>query len=398
MPEGSLRQIRAGLSARLEARLPEIERGALTRVFAIADSDGADLSYLEGLRDAVSVALEYGLEAIVRGEERVPPPPPALLAQARMAARSGVGLDTVLRRYFAGYILLGEFIVAEMERLPRGAAPAQLHRELHWERAAVFDRLLATISEEYRRERDRHPASGEERRAERVRMLLAGEQLDTAELRYEFDAWHLAAIAAGPGAVEALRALARELGRELLAVCPDGETAWAWLGGRAPLPSGEALRRAERDLPPFVSLALGEPGQGLEGWRLSHRQADAAMLVAARGENTRVRYAEVSLLAAALRDELLATSLRRIYLAPLDGERDGGETLRATLAAYFRAGHNAASAAAALGVSRKTVSIRLRSVEERVGRPLSRCSRELHTAVELQRLQDMPAGRRPSRE
>ena len=41
------------------------------------------------------------------GERRTPVVPPALLAQARLDARDGVPLDTVLRRYFAGNALFG---------------------------------------------------------------------------------------------------------------------------------------------------------------------------------------------------------------------------------------------------------------------------------------------------
>jgi hypothetical protein len=42
---------------------------------------------------------------------------PILLVQARLAARSDVSLDIVLRRYFAGYSLLGDFLVGEADRL-----------------------------------------------------------------------------------------------------------------------------------------------------------------------------------------------------------------------------------------------------------------------------------------
>lgn len=216
-----------------------------------------------------------------------------------------------------------------------------------------------------------------------MRELLAGEPVDPAGLRYELDGWHLAAIAAGPGAVEALRDLAAALKRSPLLIYGEEETVWVWLGGRSLLSARQALHMAERSLAPRVSLAIGEPGQGIEGWRLSHHQAKAAMLVARRGPEHRLRYAEVALLASALRDEMLVSSLRRIYLDPLEGERDGGMTLRRTLEAYFTAGQNASSAAAALGLSRQTVNSHLRSVEERIDRPLNSCMAELEIALRL---------------
>lgn len=95
------------LHARLQARRPEIERDVLSRVYGVSDPTGVSNSeYVDGLRAAVSAALDFGLAAIERGERRAPPIPAALLAQARVAARSGVGLDTVLRRYYAGHSLL----------------------------------------------------------------------------------------------------------------------------------------------------------------------------------------------------------------------------------------------------------------------------------------------------
>ena len=133
-----------------------------------------------------------------------------------------------------------------------------------------------------------------------------------------------------------------------------------------------------------MSIALGEPAQGLAGWRLTHRQAAGALSIAERRAKP-VRYADVSLLAAALRDELLAASLRRLYLEPLEAERDGGAILRDTLRAYFDCGRNVTSAAATLGVDRKTVTARLRGAEQHIGRPLGGCAAELQTALELGR-------------
>ena len=42
-----------------------------------------------------------------------------------------------------------------------------------------------------------------------------------------------------------------------------------------------------------------------------------------RGPEPFVRYVDVALLAAVLQDDLLATSLRKLYLEPLEAERDG---------------------------------------------------------------------------
>ena len=117
-----------------------------------------------------------------------------------------------------------------------------------------------------------------------------------------------------------------------------------------------------------VVFAFGEPAQGLEGWRLTHSQAQAALVVALRRggrEDVRfTRYADVALLAAALKDQALAGALVEIYLSPLDDLDNRGPLLRRTLRAYLEAERNASSAAAALGVARRTVENRLSTIEE----------------------------------
>ena len=104
-----------------------------------------------------------------------------------------------------------------------------------------------------------------------------------------------------------------------------------------------------------------------------------------------IQASDVVLLAAVLRDELLAKSLRETYIAPLDRQGDAGVGLRETLRAYIDAGFNAATAAAALGVDRHTVQRRLRKAEEALGRLLHTCHAEIDVALVLEELEDEPA-------
>lgn len=106
-------------------------------------------------------------------------------------------------------------------------------------------------------------------------------------------------------------------------------------------------------------------------------------MVALRRPRTLTRYADVALLAAVLKDDALARSLLDIYIAPLDDHRGGGKVLRETLRAYIAAERNVSSAAAALGVVRKTVDNRLGTIEERLGRSLHPCPAELEIALHL---------------
>jgi hypothetical protein len=373
------------LLERLEARKPELEQTVLTRVHGVGDSI-ADPEYALGLKAAVNAAVSYGLSALEAGGSRAEPVPHELLSQARRAARSGVGLDTVLRRYVAGHALLDDFIVQEAGR-GGSLQRSELQRVLQAE-AVLFDRLIAALAAEYRREAHSRRQSAEQRRAERVKRLLAGELVDSAELRYQFDGWHLGTIAAGPGAPQAMRDLAGVLDRRLLLLhCPDDETVWAWLGGRRRVDPEDLLESIVPETwPSHLSLALGEPSEGLAGWRLTHRQAAAALPIALRSPQVAVRYADVALLASMLQDDLLATSMRQLYLAPLAEARDGGEVARQTLRAYFAAERNVASAAAALGISRQAVNSRLRTIENTLGRPLGDSATELEVALRIEAL------------
>jgi hypothetical protein len=394
----SVEHVRAGVVERLRARRAELVETIFARVQAgaLASAGDGDAEYLAGLRAAVEAAVEYSLEGIERGEEWADPVPAAAVQQARRAARTGVSLDTVLRRYVVGNAFLGELVLEEADRgeLPgersvlRGALRAQ---------ASVLDRLLAAVTEEYRDELARAGRSPEQHRAERVKWLLDGGSDERSELDYEFGGWHLGLIALGSGAADAVRELAAGVDRRLLSVAQGGQSVWAWLGGRARPAFADVQQLvvgAGAGAGDDVVLALGEPGRGIEGWRVTHRQAQAALLVALRRrEPSRVtRYADIALLAFALRDEVLAGSLAEVYLAPLDQQRDGGVVSRETLRAYLAAGHNSSSAAAALGVARNTVENRLRAIEQSLGRPLHTCLAELEVAFRLEELEGLAAG------
>jgi hypothetical protein len=379
--ESSVWEVRFALGERLRERLPELRSAVATRVYAISDPRAvADPAYLEGLNEAVDAAVEYRLAVLEAGERQAPAVPVALFAQARLDARDKVPVDTVLRRYFAGNTLFGDFLVKEAER---AEVPNPSLRHLLAEQATLGDRLLAAISAEYTREANSRPASAAERRRECVKSLLAGELVDTSELGYDLDAHHLGLMAKGEGAEELVRELASRLDRRLLAVRREEEPVWAcWLGGIRPLDAERALTALADLTPDGVLVTVGEADEGLPGWRFSHQQAKAALPIAERkGES--VRYVDVAILAAVIRDDLAVTSLREIYLKPLKRARDGGKVARETLRAYFQAERNISSTAARLGVDRRTVRNRLGAIEELIAHPLKDSLLNLEVALQL---------------
>jgi hypothetical protein len=370
------------LAARLRDRLPEIQAAVATRVHAISDPrDVADPAYLEGLNAALAAAIEYRLAVLEVGERRAPAIPAVLLAQARLDARDGVALDTVLRRYFAGNSLFGDFLVKEAEH---SAVPSSALAALLAAQATLGDRLLAAVSAEYEQERRTRPKSAAERRRECAKALLAGELVDHSELGYELDAQHLAFMVRGEGGPAAMRSLAERLGRRLLLVTREEEPISAcWLGGARPLAVAAAIAALDEVPLDGVLVTVGEPAAGLAGWRLSHHQAKAALPIAVKRGASVLRFADVVLLASIVRDDLAVTSLRRLYLEPLEDSRDGGRVALETLRAYFSAGRNLSSTAAVLGVNRRTVANRIGAIEELLGRPLGDSPAELETALLL---------------
>lgn len=370
------------LLGRLQARRPQMEDALLTRARAVSSSAAHDPECPDGLRSAVRTALDYAFAAF--GEE-LTAPPPMLLAQTRIAARNGVGLDVIQRCYITGHALLVDFFVEEAGLLGLGSGALQtLLRTL----ASCLDRLLVAVGEEHARELADCQSSAEQRDAERIDRLLAGELVSVSHFTYDFEGSHLGAVAKGPGAAEAVRSLAASLDRRLLLITRQEGLVWAWLGGREPIDSHEL--QGDAICPAGTTVALGESAHGLSGWRLTHRQAKAAMTVAFRVQKPSIRYAEVALLASIFHDDLLSTSLRQLYLEPLERERDGGEAARETLHAYFATERNVSSAAVVLGVSRRTVANRLRSVEEHLERPLSTCAAEMEAALRLHAFEPRP--------
>jgi hypothetical protein len=371
----------------LQSRRPEIEGIALARTYDVSDPAGAqDPEYVAGLRAAVTAALDYGFTGIELGEERAGPAPVALLIQARLAARSGVDLATVLRRCISGYALLGDFVMQAIEDGDLAFQAVDLRRI--WRiQATLLDRLVAAVTAEYREESEGRLRNAEARRTEQVKKLLAGQFLESDNLHYEFDAWHIGVVATGSRAEGALRDLAGKLDRRLLMVRPSNGTFWAWLGGRSKVGTNQLRHLAPQPWPSELSLAIGEPERGMAGWRLTHHQARAAAPIACRPPRL-FRYADAPLLASALQDEVLASSLQRLYLDPLTYEKDGGANLRKTLRAYFRSRQHISSSAATLGVSRQTVAARLRAIEDRIGRSLDDCASEMDTALRLLELRD----------
>jgi PucR C-terminal helix-turn-helix domain/GGDEF-like domain len=352
----------------------------------IEEFAGFDPELSEAIRVSCLANLDAGFTAMAGDLELPSEIPSAARDLALLTARLDLPLAALLRSYRIGQSMAWRlwFEAIESERVDDEARREAL------EAVTVYlfdyiDRLATFLADEYTAERDRFMRSREQRRTQLVRDVLDGADPDPAEamreLDYDLRLRHLALVVAGPDGER----LVRELGRELdaphhLVVSLAGDTSWAWLGRVQPFELPERLEpRAD------ALISIGDPGQGTDGFRRSHREARDAHRVAVRRGPERgvVRYDEVALESLIAADEPRERAFVARELRGLDGADRRSQGLRETLRAYFSCAQNASAAAAMLGVHEHTVSYRLRKIEERLGRPVATRRAELETALRL---------------
>jgi AcrR family transcriptional regulator len=170
-------QAHAGVVERLRARRSEIDEAIYARVsdrwFDRAGSE--DPEYVAGLRAAGVAALDYILAGLERSGKSLAPVPAAALEQAGRAARIGVELETVLRRYLAGYTVLEGFVIQEADRDELLRQESAL-RDLLRITSALLDRLIAAVSRAYKKEIERATHAAPSRRKTRPAASVQGEE------------------------------------------------------------------------------------------------------------------------------------------------------------------------------------------------------------------------------
>lgn len=272
----SLKEVRGLIARGLRPHRHAIEQAIHARVRRAVphrtEEDNPD--YEAGLQKAIMAIVDYSLEAIEKGPEWAEPIPPDAAAQARRAARVGVDLGTIHRRYFVGHREFGEFVTQELERVGL-LSDGEVVNHLRTTQEALLEHLAAVIEHEYNHEQE---SIGGSRRPEIVQRLLSGEPVEPTELAdldYEIDTyWHLGLIASGPGIEDIVRTLRGRYRCKLLRVSRNSRVC-VWLGMRqAPTFDGENLSTTGH---PELSLAIGEPGKGFDGWRLTHHQARSCL-------------------------------------------------------------------------------------------------------------------------
>jgi sugar diacid utilization regulator len=217
------------------------------------------------------------------------------------------------------------------------------------------------------------------------------EELDRI-LGYSLGDTHLAAVIETPGISPPTADIARLRdvadARATLLAQHTARTWLVWLGrpggfGQTDL---SRLRRALVDT--GLTIAVGEPADGLAGLRRTRQHAlEAQRVQHALGiDGCRCLWAhEVRLETLLLGDKQRARDFLTDELGPLGAGDSFTGRLRETLLAWLTMGSHG-SAAAMLGVHENTVRNRLRAAEELLGVPLTGRRTELMVALRLERL------------
>jgi hypothetical protein len=379
-------RVRRLLAERLRNREAEIADAVFTEILTLVPDEtrDGDPELVNGLQITVAKSVGQGIASFDEAA-RLAGPPPEGIRQVRLAARAGMPLTTIVRCHLTGFLTVWRFVFEEAERAGVSAElRAALMSMATVGQQVFFERVVAVIAEEYGREVDRARRTGEHRQLRLVRQIL-DQQANVADgLDYDLRGTHVAVVGRGEHLDAELRAVGNRLDRRVLIVRRE-DSLWGWLRGEQPLGVDQHAQLSGWMSRTGSIVALGEPGAGPAGFRRSHHQARAAYRVGLKRRAAVTRYADVSLLASVLRDDASAQAFLVTHLGPL-GDDDRGQQLRDTLRAYFRAGQNAASAAASLGVSPRTVANRIRNAEELLAAPINRRRAQLEVALELDEL------------
>jgi len=295
------------LTDALSERTPELAESIRSQLAADVPEyyESGDPAVMEADLRSVGSALREIIEGLSHG--RTPPERPSgpAVEEARLAAQAGIDLQALLRTYRVAQAVTLQAILEEAERL---ISPAETRLavltlaaryQFEWN-----DKVMATLVDVYQRERDLLFRDRERQKRELIRDLLAGLPVDTGRLAYNLRGDHLGVMAWGAAPEDALRSLAAHFGAELLSVGATAGAVSAWLG--APGITVESRTGPEIEPPQSTHVALGEAARGLEGFRVTHRQALQAYRVALVRPRPVTLYLDVALEALVARDLQLA--------------------------------------------------------------------------------------------
>ncbi|MGD9531540.1 PucR family transcriptional regulator [Pseudonocardia sp.] len=299
--------------------------------------------------------------------------PDAGVELACRLAQQNVPISVMLRAYRLGQAAFQQEMLTRIGGRRVGAEElVGAARDLTSVTFSFVDAIAEQVVAAYQAERDEWLSRRNTARLARVTALLAGGTGD-APPGYDVAGTHRAAVLwsddGGPDLERLVPPLAAAVGcaRTPLVVAPDASTLWIWFPGAPEVPDGAALG-------PGAWAALGDPADGLDGFRASHRQAVRAQSVALVAEprhrlriTTMAALGPLALLGA---DPAEAGPWVRAVLGGLAADDEPHARLRETLWTYLAHDGSLAATAAELHLHRNTVQYRIRRAVQARGCPL----------------------------
>jgi len=322
--------------------------------------------------------------------------PPQAIDLALSIARRQLELGVLLQVYREAAAAVWEVFAQVAHDVPDDGPDRTAVLVYLWDHGGTWineaiEQLIGVFYEE--REATMHGALA--RRTETVHALLRGEALGmdaaTVDLGHQLRAHQTALVlwSAKEGSADTLvvlnelaSALASATSSSALSVPAGRGEVWCWLSSRTP-PTPEALRAVVDDAARAgVRVAAGTTAPGIEGFRMSHREAvDAQRLAVASGSRRFTSYSDVELACLMGGNLPAARDLVRRELGALAGDDRGLDRVRETVAHFLQFGGSVEQTASALTIHKNTVRYRLSQAEDLIGHPLTERRTEVALAL-----------------
>ncbi|SEB14053.1 MULTISPECIES: helix-turn-helix domain-containing protein [unclassified Mycobacterium] len=388
--DDALTQAVAGIGTRLDTRLTEITR-------TVSDQLVSDIAELRGeeqlqqiLGDSVAANIDAFFAAARHGIsiDLVHAPAAAIEHALRLAQRD-ISANVLVRSYRLGQqavlkAVLEEIRTAELDpRLALDVFDVMSTISFNY-----IDRISQEVVEVYQQARESWLENRNSVRITEIRELLAGGDVDidtaTVAIRYPLQRTHLAVVLWCDDSEDRLAEMERLIQQfaasigaadSPLFISVDRATAWAWVAVPAVV-LDEAVTWLGSLVPAEgLYVAVGTPQSGVAGFRLSHRQAEDARIVAVASGPQGRRFTAFGhrgvALAALLGSNVDALSAWATeVLGPLACSTVSDQRLRETLQAFLKAGGSNKAAAEELHLHTNSVKYRVQRAIERRGRPI----------------------------
>jgi hypothetical protein len=334
-------------------------------------------------------------------------PPREALAYARGFVRRGLGLEVLQRTYRTGQACLSRrWLSALHDQVADADELTETFGFMNEWLFAWVDALECRLTEYYTREREQWMRGTMAMRAEEVRAILEGRSVDvasaSAKLRYALDRTHVGFVVWAPDATPepgdgntlfaSMESLAAEVSKLLGGIdhltVPLGPHLACWTGFRG-RPDCESLpERLPAAAAAGLSVAVGDVGEGIDGFRRTYVEAARVRRVVALtepGVGVCRRFPPLALEALLTDDVEEARRFVQRELGALCDQSANACRLRGTLSTFLDENCSFRHAAQQLGVHENTIGYRVRRAEELLGHDVRSHQLELRTALRLAR-------------